>query len=213
VRRPPCAAVAFCDLPTLVEGVAREEEGTRPRRVNQLGRPRGSRSWPRTPLLGAVALRWLSAPRLKSCPQGQPTTHTLSLPGRHPSNAHAAADASPSGLALGGASASAIPAAASRSYPPGRSDTEASSARDAWRSSRASLAPAQRARSLPHERKRGLPGAHRPRRIADGVPAVFGYHEVFRVLVIAAAALQYAAIRVLRAARRAGGDWVRSSAC
>jgi hemolysin III len=29
---------------------------------------------------------------------------------------------------------------------------------------------------------------------ADPVPAVFGYHEVFHVLVIAAAGLQYAAI-------------------
>jgi hemolysin III len=32
------------------------------------------------------------------------------------------------------------------------------------------------------------------RKRPDPVPAVFGYHEVFHVLVIAAAALQYAAI-------------------
>src|SRR4051812_40555373 len=73
------------DLPTLVEGVAREEEGTRPRRVNQPARPRGSRSWPQAPLLGAVALRWLSAPRLKSCPQGQPPP-TLLPSGPTPTN-------------------------------------------------------------------------------------------------------------------------------
>jgi hypothetical protein len=42
------------------------------------------------------------------------------------------------------------------------------------------------------------------RKRPDPVAAVFGYHEVFHALVIAAAALQYAAIRVLRAARRAG---------
>ena len=65
------------DPPTLVEGVAREEEETRPRRVKRPAGPRGSRSWPRAPLLGAVALRWLSAPRLKSCPQGQPLLRVL----------------------------------------------------------------------------------------------------------------------------------------
>ena len=82
------------DLPTLVKGVAREEEGTRPRRVNQPARPRGSRSWPRVPLLGAVALRWLSAPRLKSCPQGQPPP-ILVPSGSTATEAPAAAEFSP----------------------------------------------------------------------------------------------------------------------
>ena len=41
----------------------------------------------RASLLGAVALRWLSAPRLKSCPQGQP--HITVLPSRPPTNTRA----------------------------------------------------------------------------------------------------------------------------
>jgi len=48
------------------------------------------------------------------------------------------------------------------------------------------------------------------RKRPDPVSAVFGYHEVFHVLVIAAAALQYGD-RVLRAARRAA-DRPRRSA-
>ena len=69
---------------TLVEGVAREEEGTRPRRAASLkAAPGGSRSWPqlRSSARRASAVFGSEAEVL---PAGQATTPHHSLPGLHP---------------------------------------------------------------------------------------------------------------------------------
>src|SRR3954451_1728411 len=72
-----------CSTPGPLVSVAREEEGTRPNgRIG--GRPRGSRSLPQAPRLGArFALRLLSGSGLKSCPRGQSTTHLTPFPAVH----------------------------------------------------------------------------------------------------------------------------------
>ena len=70
--------------------VARDEERERDPARESAARPRGSRSWPQAPRLGAVALRWLSGLRLKSCPQGQLNYPQYSLSGPVPTNPLAA---------------------------------------------------------------------------------------------------------------------------
>ena len=75
--RPRCDAVALLKTSRPSWRCRARGRGNETQRVSRSARPCGSRSWPRAPLLGAVALRWLSGPRLKSCPQGRPPPTVL----------------------------------------------------------------------------------------------------------------------------------------
>jgi hypothetical protein len=79
--RRRCAAVA-CTRTSNPHGAAPARK--RERDPTRSGRACGSRSWPQAPRLGAVALRWPSGLRLKSCPQGSAQRDML-LPSGHQS--------------------------------------------------------------------------------------------------------------------------------